>query len=72
MSNQVYEAIARSLREFGYADVTAEMVRETDDARRAGKPQDEPHGIVSMFARRQLDEISEAGLLPGSFTGDKT
>lgn len=57
MSNELYEAIARSLREFGYPDVTAQMIRETDEARKDGKPKTEPHGIISMFARRQLDEF---------------
>ncbi len=57
MSAEIYEAIARSLREFGYPDVTAQMIRETDEARERGEPASEPHGIVSMFARRQLDEV---------------
>ena len=63
MSDQVYEAIARNLREFGYPDVTATMIRETDEARAAGRPLSEPHGIVSMFARRQLDDALEQGLI---------
>lgn len=55
---EVYEAIARSLREFGYSDVTAEIVRETDE--HFGE---HPHGIVSMFAEKQLTEARENGLL---------
>lgn len=55
----IYAAIARSLREFGYADVTTQMVKETDKARQAGLPKSEPHGIVSMFANSQLDELED-------------
>jgi hypothetical protein len=61
-NQRVYEAIARSLRDFGYPDVIADMVRETDEAPSG----EQPHGVVSMFARRQLDEAREAGLLPSS------
>jgi hypothetical protein len=59
-ADPLYEAIARSLREFGYSDVTAQMVKETDEARKRGAPETEPYGIVSMFARRQLDGAAKA------------
>ena len=51
------EAVARSLREFGYPDVTAAMIREVFDAWEAG--QKLPHGIVGMFAERQFSEVAE-------------
>lgn len=60
---RVYEAIAASLREFGYGDVTAQMVRETDEARQNGGAPSEPHGIVSMFANQQISEAEDAGLI---------
>lgn len=50
----VYNAIARNLREFGYSDVSGRMVREVHDAMRSGS--ELPHGIVGMFARKQLQE----------------
>ena len=59
---RIYEAIARSLRDFGYGDVTAQMVRETDEARQNGAGPSEPHGIVSMFANRSLSEAESEGL----------
>lgn len=55
----IYTAIARNLRTFGYTDVTAKMVEEVDEARRAGR--DLPHGIVGMFAADQLDEAQGSG-----------
>jgi hypothetical protein len=53
-----YETVARSLREFGYPDATADMIRDTHNAMKAGEPI--PHGIVGMFAQRQLEEAGEA------------
>lgn len=53
-----YVVIARNLREFGYGDVTAEMVRETHDAMKAEA--ELPHGIVGMFAKRQIEELLDA------------
>jgi hypothetical protein len=52
------EAVARSLREFGYPDVTAKMIREIFDAWDAGtKPL--PHGVIGMFAERQFEEVAD-------------
>jgi hypothetical protein len=57
---KAFEAVAKSLREFGYPDASADMVRETWDAMKAGKPEDEmPHGIVGRFAFAQLDKARE-------------
>jgi len=57
---QVYEAIAEAIQHFGYRDVTAEMVRDIDE----GSSEELPHGVISMFASRQLEEARETGLLP--------
>lgn len=59
---KVYEAIAKSLREYGYPDVTAAMVEEIHEAKRAEEAV-LPHGIVGMFADSQLDDAIERGLL---------
>lgn len=57
MSDQerIYGGIARSLREFGYSDVTAAMVADVHAAMKAGEPL--PHGIIGMFAQKQLADI---------------
>lgn len=51
------EAVAQSLREFGYSDTTAEMVHDCWDVmmenEHAGET-DMPHGIVGRFAFAQL------------------
>ena len=52
-----FESVARSLREFGYPDVTAQMVEDTWNAMKEGKKDaDLPHGIVGRFAESQLSE----------------
>ncbi len=56
----VYEAIAKAMRGYGYRDVTAALVREIDEA----APTEEPQGVISMFAARQLEQARESGLLP--------
>ncbi len=56
----VYEAIAEAMRAYGYREVTAADVREIDE----GPPSEERQGVISMFARRQLQEARESGLLP--------
>jgi hypothetical protein len=60
---RAYLAIARNLREFGYDGVSANMIRDVDEAIQAGRPL--PHDIVGMFAKRQLEE---AGLTVESDT----
>lgn len=60
--NNVFAAIARSLREFGYRDVTPAIIEEVEKARIAGDAL--PHGIIGMFAKGQLEDAHEAGLLP--------
>lgn len=58
--------IGKSLREFGYPDVTDEEMAEIYDAYKAGKRGDDlPHGIVGRFAESQLEEVQEhLGQLP--------
>jgi hypothetical protein len=56
--SDAYEAVARSLRQFGYPDATAGMIRETHEAMKRGDER-MPHGIIGMFAQRQLDEVRE-------------
>jgi hypothetical protein len=56
----VYEAIAQAMRDYGYRDVTAAVVREIDE----GPPTEERQGVISTFAARQLQEARETGLLP--------
>lgn len=59
---QTYEAIARNLREFGYPDVTGRMIREIHDALvRSDKLI--PHGVIGMFAKKQLADAEKQGLL---------
>ncbi len=61
---QVYEAVAKSLREFGYPDATADMIKDTHVALAEGKTgSDLPHGIVGMFAEKQIGEAVELGIL---------
>jgi hypothetical protein len=55
----VYEAIAQAMRDYGYRDVTARVVREIDEA-----PAAERQGVITMFAARQLQQARESGLLP--------
>jgi hypothetical protein len=58
---QAFEIVAKSLREFGYPDATAQMVSDTWDAMQEGKPEDAmPHGIIGGFAYAQLNEVKEA------------
>ena len=56
----VYEAIAQAMRDYGYREVTAAVVREIDE----GPPTEERRGVVAMFAGRQLQTARESGLLP--------
>lgn len=50
---EIYERIARSLRDFGYPDVTAEMVKECVSAYHDGSPM--PHGVVGVIIKTRLD-----------------
>lgn len=53
--DDIYVAIARNLREFGYSDVKPQMIRETHEAMKRGDGK-MPHGIIGMFAKKQLEE----------------
>jgi len=71
LEQEVYEAVARSLREFGYPDATAQMVHDTHTAMVEGKSGAElPHGIVGRFAESQLKEAAERGLISLDAIGD--
>lgn len=54
---RIHEAVADSLRQFGYPDVTAKDVAEVHEAMKNGQPL--PHGIVGLFAERQLRDLDE-------------
>lgn len=58
---KVTHALAQSMREFGYPDVTDEMAGEILDAYVKGPDGDFPHGVIGMFLKSQLDELKEAG-----------
>lgn len=49
---QVFEAIAQSLRDFGYAGAPADQVKDTWEAMWDDKPI--PHGVIGAFAESQL------------------
>lgn len=49
-----YYKIAAGLREFGYSDVTAEMVKACHLAWSEGKPM--PHGVVGAMLASTWDE----------------
>jgi hypothetical protein len=57
---EIYEAIAEAMRNYGYRDVTAAVVREVDE----GPPIEERRDVISLFAARQLQQAREAGRLP--------
>ena len=64
LRQRVYENIARSLVEFGYTDVTADMIKDCHEAFKEGKSLDDmPHGIVGMFAYKQIDDACKKGML---------
>ncbi len=57
-----HEVIAESLREFGYPDATADMIREVHEAMRPHQSSPEvdlPHGVVGLFAESQIKEAWE-------------
>lgn len=59
--HQICLSVAKSLRDFGYPDVTSEMISECLDAFVQGKrDMGLPHGIIGAFASRQFAEVEEA------------
>jgi len=52
----IYKAIARNLQEFGYPETTPAQIREVHEAMKSGD--DLPHGVIGMFAKDQLDDIT--------------
>lgn len=64
--HQVCSSVARSLREFGYPDVTTEMISECLDAFNNGKRDTAlPHGVIGALASSQFEEVEDVnpGLL---------
>lgn len=57
-----YEEIADIMRRYGYAHVTADVVRQIDQA--GATEGEHPQGVVTLFATKQIDEAREIGLLP--------
>jgi len=64
--DQICRNVAADLRNFGYPDVSAEMIGEIYDAYRSGlRGADLPHGIIGRFAENSLDLAAERiGCLP--------
>lgn len=58
---KAYQAIAKMLREFGYPDVTHEMIGEIHKAISKNEPL--PHGVIGLFAEKYLKELEEEGRL---------
>lgn len=55
------EAVAKSLWDYGYPDVTAMMIREIYDQWKTGKRfPDLPHGVIGGFAESQFEEVKDA------------
>lgn len=61
MNQRAYQTIAKMLREFGYPDVTSEMIEDTHKAMSKSEPL--PHGVIGMFAEKYLKELEEQGAL---------
>lgn len=61
MTQHVYEAIAADLRDFGYTTATADQIRDVHQSVQNGEPL--PHGIIGMFAEKQIRTAIERGLL---------
>jgi len=59
----IFKAIANSLVDFGYPDVTPDMISEVYEAIKT-KEKELPYGIVGQFAESQIKEAIEKGLLP--------
>lgn len=56
----VYEAIAHTLRDFGYWNTDLHMIREVHEAMLAGA--DLPHGLLGRLASDQIKDVG----LPGA------
>ncbi|MDQ3608784.1 MAG: hypothetical protein M3459_07780 [Actinomycetota bacterium] len=56
----VYESIAQTMRDYGYRDVTAAVVREIDE----GSSTEKGQGVIAMYAARELEKARDTGLLP--------
>jgi hypothetical protein len=64
----VYESIAETMRNYGYRDVTAAVVREIDE----GSSTEKGQGVIAMFAARELEKARDSGLLhPAAPAGEQ-
>lgn len=61
-SQLVFNAIAKSLVEFGYQGITASMIEDVWNAMKKGEEK-LPHGVIGAFAESQLNDACEMGLL---------
>lgn len=68
--SKVTYALAQSMREFGYPDVTDEMAGKVLDAYVADPESDLPHGVIGMFLKSQLDELADSGVDLATLAGD--
>ena len=58
---QVYDAIAADMREFGYLDASADMVKDVHQA--VLKKEPPPHGVIGLFMEQHVYTAIERGLL---------
>lgn len=64
--HQGFKALAKGLREFGYPDVTPELIEAAHTEWKQGKP---ANGIIAMFAEKEFIERPEIFGLPDAEAG---
>ena len=60
LSLEACAKVAAGLREFGYPDVTAAMVRECAEAVLRGDEKI-PHGVIGIFVKKGMDDAAKGG-----------
>ena len=66
--SQVYEAVAQSLREFGYPSCTADQICLTHGEMLAGRDEySHTHQIIGAFAMAQLQDAMDKHLVTDDF-----
>lgn len=64
----VYEAVAASLRDFGYPDCTSDQIKLTHGEMLAGCDEySHTHTVIGAFARSQLGDAMRRHLVTDSF-----
>ena len=58
MAEKRYERVAKGLREFGYPDVTGEMVKAIHEAILRGDKK-LPHGVIGLMVKSMYDDAVE-------------